>query len=196
MFHDIPREIQIQMQRLETMDAQDRVDGTAHLQRLRQIPPETGKFLALLLANSPAGSVIEIGASAGYSALWLSLACRMTGRKVTTFELLEKKAALAQETFKLAKVTDTVELVVGDVLSYLPDYTDIAFCFLDAEKEIYSECYEALIPKLVSGGLLVADNAISHRATLQPMIDHALDDSRVDALVVPIGKGVLVCRRV
>jgi predicted O-methyltransferase YrrM len=48
---------------------------------------------------------------------------------------------------------------------------------------------------MVSGGILVADNALNHRTTLQPMLDRALHDERVDALVVPIGKGELVCRR-
>ena len=72
---------------------------------------------------------------------------------------------------------------------------DIAFCFLDAEKEVYRDCYEAVIPRLVSGGLLVADNAINHAPTLQPMLDRALADERVDAMIVPIAKGELVCRK-
>ena len=52
-----------------------------------------------------------------------------------------------------------------------------------------------VIPRLVPGGLLIADNAINHAATLQPMLNRALADNRVDALVVPIGKGELVCRK-
>jgi len=48
---------------------------------------------------------------------------------------------------------------------------------------------------MVTGGILVADNAINHEATLRPLIDFALADPRVDAMVVPIGKGELVCRR-
>jgi hypothetical protein len=39
-------------------------------------------------------------------------------------------------------------------------------------------------------------NAINHRETLQPVLERALADARVDALVVPIGKGGLVCRKV
>ena len=54
---------------------------------------------------------------------------------------------------------------------------------------------DAVVPRLVPGGLLVADNAINHSATLQPLIDRALGDPRVDALVVPIAKGQLVCRK-
>jgi len=195
VFHDIPQPILDRMRHLEEIDAQDRQDGTPRLQRLRQIPPETGRFLALLAAGAPEGSCIEIGTSAGYSTLWLALACREAGRTITTFEVLEKKIALARETFRLTKVEDVVTLVAGDTREHLADYGDIAFCFLDAEKEVYADCYELVVPRLVEGGLLVADNAINHQETLQPLLDRALSDERVDALIVPIGKGELVCRR-
>jgi predicted O-methyltransferase YrrM len=49
---------------------------------------------------------------------------------------------------------------------------------------------------MVKGGLLVADNAINHYKTLKPMIEKALSDERVDALIVPIGKGELLCRKI
>jgi predicted O-methyltransferase YrrM len=195
MFHDIPEPMLARMRHLEQIDAGDRVDGTPRMERLRQVPPETGRFIALLAASAPDGAFIEIGASAGYSTLWLALACRERGHTITTFELLDAKAALAAETFRLAEVEDVVRLVKGDALDHIASYDDIAFCFLDAEKEIYAGCYEAVIPRMVSGGILVADNAINHRETLQPMLDRALADERVDALIVPIEKGELVCRR-
>jgi predicted O-methyltransferase YrrM len=195
VFHDIPESIRQRMKELEQRDAADRIDGTARLDRLRQIPPETGRFIALLAAAAPAGVWTEIGTSAGYSALWIALACRERGQTLTTFELLASKAAMAAETISAAGVSDVVTLVEGDFLSHVGQLGQIGFCFLDAEKEIYGSCYEAIIPRLVPGALLVADNAINHRATLQPMLDVALSDPRVDALVVPIGKGELVCRK-
>ncbi len=195
MFSEIPQSILSQMQELERRDARDRTDGTPRMERLRQIPPETGKFIALLAAAAPAGRWIEIGTSAGSSTLWLAVACRAVGRRVTTYEILQRKAEFARQTFAAAGVTDVVELVHGDALAHLAGCKDIAFCFLDAEKEIYGRCYEAVVPALTPGGILVADNALNHRAALQPMLDRALNDERVDALIVPIGKGVLVCRR-
>jgi predicted O-methyltransferase YrrM len=48
---------------------------------------------------------------------------------------------------------------------------------------------------MARGGVLVADNAINHYATLKPFIDRVLKDERVDAMVVPIEKGELVCRK-
>jgi len=183
------------MDRLERIDTQDRLDGTPRMERLRQIPPETGKFLAITAAAAPPGDIVEIGASAGYSTLWLALAARETGRTITTFELLPAKCVLARETFGAAGVGDVVSLVEGDAQDYLPGLPKFAYCFLDAEKEDYGDCYETAIPNLVQGGLLVADNAINFRATLQPMLDRALSDYRVDALIVNIGKGLLVCRK-
>jgi caffeoyl-CoA O-methyltransferase len=162
---------------------------------LRQIPPETGRFIALLAAGAPAGRYIEIGTSAGYSTLWLALACRLVGRKVTTFEVLDEKAALARQTFEVAGVSDVVDFVHGDALEHLRGCRGVAFCFLDADKERYSECYEIVVPNMVIGGILVADNAIDHEETLRPMLDRALADDRVDAMIVPIGKGELVCRK-
>ncbi len=196
MFHDIPQPLADRMRHLETIDTADRNDGTARMERLRQIPPETGKFISLLCASAPDGGIVEIGTSAGYSTLWLALAARATGRRLTTFEVLEDKLELAREAFRLSAVEDVVTLIAGDAREFLPGFKDIGFCFLDAEKEIYGDCYDLVIPNLVKGGLLVADNAINHRETLQPMLDRALGDSRVDALIVPIGKGELVCRKI
>jgi predicted O-methyltransferase YrrM len=195
MFTDIPKPILSRMVELERTDSRDRTDGTPRMKRLRQIPPEVGKFIAILAATAPAGQCVEIGTSAGYSTLWLALACRAVGRKITTYEILEEKAELARQTFKTTGVGDVVNFVQGNALEHLAGCKDIGFSFLDAEKEVYGQCYEAVIPCMVPGGILVADNAINHQATLRPMLDRALRDDRVDALIVPIGKGELLCRR-
>ena len=103
---------------------------------------------------------------------------------------------MARETIEASQIGDVVRLIEGDFLALVDGLGDVAFCFLDAEKEICGSCYDAVVPRLVPGGLLVADNAINHAATLQPMIDRALADPRVDALVVPIAKGELICRKI
>jgi predicted O-methyltransferase YrrM len=196
MFENIPVSIIERMRYLEAIDAKDREDGTSRMDRLRQIPPETGKFIAILAAGAGEGDYIEIGTSAGYSTLWLGLACRQVGRKITTFEVLEEKAKLAEETLRIADMVDVVRLVKGDAREYLQDYKNVSFCFLDAEKEIYGDCYDLVVPNMVPGGILVADNAINHAETLKPMLEKVLSDKRVDALIVPIGKGELVCRKI
>lgn len=179
---------------LEAADRRDRQDGTPHLQRMRAVEPISGRFLAWLLACAPAGRVLEIGTSAGYSGLWLSLACRLRGDQLTSFEILPAKIRLAQETFRLTGQQDVVELVEGDARDRLGAFHAVAFCFLDAEKDIYRACYDLVVPNLVPGGMLVADNATSH-PQLEPFLAYAQNDPRVDALVVPIGKGLLLARK-
>lgn len=196
MFHNIPKAILDRMQYLEQLDAQDRRDGTPHLRRLRQIPRETGKFIAILAAGAPEGACLEIGASAGYSTLWLALACRGAAKKIVTFEVSEEKVGLARETFRLTGLENIVQCVQGDARECIKNYEQISFCFLDAEKEHYLDCYEAVVPRMVRGGLLVADNAMSHKESLESIIERALLDERVDALIVPIGSGVLFGRKV
>jgi caffeoyl-CoA O-methyltransferase len=195
MLRDIPPRVRARMSYLERMDAQHRRDKLPHFTRLRQIPPATGKFLALLASLAPEGNYIEIGTSAGYSTLWLSLACRETGRKVTTFEMDDEKIALARETFRSAGIEDIVILVEGDAREHLGRYKDVAFCFLDAEKHHYLDCYNLVVPNLVPGGLFVTDNVISHREVAGPMVRKALRDRRLDAMIMPIGSGELVCRK-
>jgi predicted O-methyltransferase YrrM len=194
MFHDIPAPIHERMTHLEAIDTRDRVDGTPRSRRLRQVPPETGRFLALMASLAPSGTVLEIGASAGYSGLWLILACIQRGDRLTTFETSPRKAALARETFSLAAVEAHVNLIRADALHHLTNFNQIAFCFMDAEKDLYRPCYDLVIPNLVPGGLFLADNLISHQEAMEPFRAHVLADPRVDALVVPIGKGVLICR--
>ena len=196
MLHNIPELVKKRMRYLEKLDAEDRVDGTPRMQRLRQIPPETGKFLSIIAAGAPRGEFIEIGTSAGYSTMWIALACMERGNKIKTFEILEEKIELAKETFWQSKMQKYIDLVEGDARDYLKEEKDISFCFLDAEKDVYEECYDLIIPNMVKGGLLVADNAINLYNVLKPMIDKALSDKRVDSLIIPIGKGELLCRKI
>jgi predicted O-methyltransferase YrrM len=196
MFHQIPEAILRRMKFLEEADARDRADGTPIAKRLKQVTPDVGRLLAILAASAPPGDCIEIGTSAGYSTLWLAMACRLSGRKLTTFEILPEKAALARETFRLTGMENSIHFVHGDALQQVGNLKNIAFCFLDADKDTYTPCYEAIVPQLVPGGILAADNVTSHEEALRSMIKRSLTDARVDAVVVPIGRGELVCRKI
>ncbi len=195
IFTDIPSSILDRMKALESRDAREREDGTSKLNRLRQIPPETGLVLAALAATAPAGQMLEIGTSAGYSAMWLSFASREREDVLITFELLPDKVDLARETISKAGIEEFVELVHGDARGHLSSYDEIAFCFLDAEKEMYEEFYDLIVPRLIPGGLLVADNTISHEKELADLLKKARKDKKLDALVLNVGKGLLLCTK-
>ena len=187
MFEMISSGMRARMAELEAIDARDRGDGTDVAHRLRQVPPETGRFIALMASLAPPG--------AGYSTMWLSLACRALGRTLTTFEVHANKVELARETYRRAGIQGIVDLVHGDARGRLPGLDGIAFCFLDAEKDVYIDCYDLLVPRMVPGGLIVADNVTSHADDLAPFVAHVLADPRVDAAVVAFAKGELLARK-
>jgi predicted O-methyltransferase YrrM len=195
MFHDISDKVIACMRDLEVLDAEQRRLNVAKSERLCAVPPETGRFLAILAAAAPRGAMIEMGTGGGYSTLWLTRAALVRKQQVQSYEISPAKLAIARDTFARAGVIDLIQITQGDVCGCLEDHAAVAFCFMDHEKTQYLECYEALLPKLVKGGFIVADNIQSHAEILKPFVAHVMADQRVDALAVPIGKGVLVARR-
>ena len=192
LLNEIPAPVLERMHQMEKQDAKERADDVARIKRLRQIPPDTGVMLAQLALSAPEGAVLEIGTSGGYSALWIGQAMARRGEKMVTFELLPEKADVARETVSKTGMEDHIEIIHGDARGHLSDYDEIAFCFLDAEKEMYTEFFELIVPKLVSGGLLVADNVISHAEELKGFLATARKDKTVDAAILPVGKGLLL----
>jgi len=196
MFRDIPQAIEVTQGHLKALEAWRKAQGMERKRLLRQIPPETGKLLALLLANCPPGDAAEVGTGAGYSGLWLALACRATSRKLTTFELDPGKAELARQSFSAGDVLDVVELREADAIAGLRELQNLAFCFIDAERDMARDAYEIALAALPAGGVIAVDNAISHAQEFPQFLLDAEMDPRVDAVIVPIGSGLLVCRKV
>ena len=159
----IPPEVKAVMARLEEADARDRVDGTPYLDRLRAVDLETARFLHLLVLATRARLVVELGASSGYSALWMATAVRANGGRLVTFEVDERKLGIASTTFADARVNDVVELRAQDAHEGLADFDGEAdLVFMDHEKVLYEAALEPSVRALRLGGLLVADNTTTH----------------------------------
>jgi caffeoyl-CoA O-methyltransferase len=183
--------------RLEARDASEREHDVARAVRLRQIPREVGRFLqALVLASKPR-TIVEIGASGGYSTTWLASAAAHVGARVTTLEIDPVKVALATGALDDAGLASVATIVAGDAFAWLRARTEpVDFFFLDAEKEDYAAFLDLVTPLLPVGGVLVADNLLSHPDDLAAFRERALADPRLAGLVVPIGRGELVAVRV
>lgn len=196
MFRDITQAVEVTQGHLKALEGWRTAQGADRSRLLRQITPETGKLLAILLANCPPGDAAEAGSGGGYSGLWLALACRATRRRLITFELDPNKAALARHCFEAGDVLDVVELREADALAGLRELANIAFCFIDAERSMAREAYETALPLLPSGGIIAVDNAISHAGEFQDFLDDVETDARVDAVIAPMDSGLLICRKV
>jgi predicted O-methyltransferase YrrM len=144
---------------------------------MMNVPPEDGRLLRLLTEAVGAKHVVEIGTSNGYSGIWMCLALRTTGGKLTTHEIDAARAALARENFKRAGVEDLVTLVEGDAhqeVTKLKEPIDVLF--LDADKEGYIDYLNKLLPLVRPGGLILAHNTSSSAGAMRDYL-HAITTS-------------------
>jgi predicted O-methyltransferase YrrM len=113
---------------------------------------------------------------------------------VTTVERSADKARMAAGNFArggLAPVIDLVQEDAAVVLSRLAD-ASVDFVFLDAERAEYPGWWRDLTRVLRPGGLLVADNAVSHAGEMARFRELLSDDRRFTACIVPVGNGELL----
>ena len=163
---------------------------------LRSVDSDVARVLSLLALSSPPGAFLELGSSGGYSSLWLSLAARARGVKLTTVDLDENKVALARANIARAGADGSVQVFHGDAFDYAGRSEPLAFCFSDIEPpENNAKIYEMIVPRLVPGGWLVVDNVTSPRVQ-SALINRAQNDPRVDSVLLPFPKGDLICRKV
>jgi predicted O-methyltransferase YrrM len=189
VFHDISAEMRQVMRQLEE-------ETERNQSALRSVSTDVGRCLALLALSAPKGALLELGSSAGYSSLWLSLAARARGAKLTTVELNEEKVAYARENITRAGAADWVQAIHGDALDYATRLDEIAFCFSDLQPpENNAKVYEKVVPRLLAGGLLVIDNVTSPRLQTE-LLERAEQDPRIDSVLLPFPKGDLICRRI
>lgn len=162
--------------------------------KFQNIPPEDGRLLRVLTEAVGAKHAVEIGTSNGYSGLWLCLALRATGGRLTTFEIDPERAALARENFERAGVADIATVVVGDAhekVKMLKGPIDLVF--LDADKRGYVDYLRKLLPLLRPGGLLTAHNVNSHRRLLLDFIEAVTKNPDLETVFLHMdGPGISV----
>jgi len=165
--------------------------NTERPRRMLNITRDTGELLAVLVRATVARRVLEIGTSNGYSTLWLASAARAIGGSVTTVELSEYKIGLATANFERSGLASYIALVHDNAGHVLRRAAAGAFdlVFLDSERPEYPGWWPDLKRVLRPGGLLVVDNATSHRAEMTPFVALVTADHAFVTSLVPAGNG-------
>jgi caffeoyl-CoA O-methyltransferase len=177
--------------RLEAEDAAEREAGLPSSERSRQVAPTTGRFLFSLVAAQAGVEVLEIGGSRGYSSIWLAAGARVLGGRVTSLELDPVKCEAWRRNVADAGLDEWAELVEGDAhetLRRTEDTFDVVF--LDAEKDDYETLFSLARPLLEAGGIVVADNVLSHEETLGAYSSARQADSALSSVTVPLDRGL------
>ena len=177
--------------RLEEQDRAEREAGLPARQRARQVEPTTGRFLFALAASQAGIEVLEVGGSRGYSSIWLAAGARVLGGRVLSLEHDPEKCAAWRENVAAAGLEEWAELVEGDAfetLSRIQDVFDLVF--LDAEKDDYEALFGLIRPLVDAGGLVVADNVLSHADPLAAYSAARQADPALVSVTLPLDRGL------
>jgi caffeoyl-CoA O-methyltransferase len=177
--------------RLEEEDAREGAEGMPREQRARAIAPTTGRLLFALVAPNAGCEVLEIGASRGYSTIWLAAAARILGGNVVSLEHDPAKCEAWRRNVGDAGLEEWTDLIEGDAfttLERLEEPFDVVF--LDAEKDDYESLFALVRPKLEPGAVVVADNVLSHVDTLAAYSAARQADPTLSSVTVPLDRGL------
>ncbi len=173
-----------------------------------QVGRVEGALLKMLAQLVGARRVIELGTFSGYSTLSLAAGTHEEGR-VITCDIDPVATGLAKRFWDRSPHGHKIELRLGPALQSLKAMADegepFDLAFVDADKESYSDYWEALVPMMRTGGLIVADNTLWSGKVLQPheASDHALvafntrvqNDARVDNVLLSVRDGMMLARK-
>jgi predicted O-methyltransferase YrrM len=164
------------------------------LLRLRNLEPETGALLNLLVRTLGARSVLELGTSNGYSTIWIAEAAARNGGRITSVEVDPARTAEAATNLARAQLAEFVDLHVGDAATVLRDTmaNTVDMVFLDAERPEYPAYWSDLKRVLRRPGLIAIDNAISHAHELDAFRAVVDADDRAITALDATGDGVLL----
>jgi len=176
---------------LERFGAENDISVQEHSLRMLNITHDTGEFLSVIVRAAAARRILEIGTSNGYSTLWLAEAMSATGGSVTTVEASEYKVGLAAANFERSGLAQFITLLHADAGTVLRQSREHAFdfIFLDTDRSKYLGWWPHLRRVLRPGGLLVADNAVSHAEEMAPFISMVKGDPAFNTSLVSVGNG-------
>ncbi|MGH3646846.1 MAG: O-methyltransferase [Micromonosporaceae bacterium] len=174
-----------------------------------QIAPEQANFLTLLTKTIGVRRAVEVGTFTGFSSLAIARGLA-DGGTLLCCDVSEEWTSIAQRYWKRAGVADRIELKIApalETLSTLPAEPYLDLAFIDADKENYVGYWDALVPRMRQGGVILVDNTLWSGRVVDPgdnepntvairtFNDHAADDERVELQVLPLADGVTYARR-
>ena len=174
-----------------------------------QIGPEQGAFMTLLARLTGAAAAVEVGTFTGYSSICIARGLADGGRLLCC-DVSEEWTSVAREYWKRAGVADQIELRLGpaaQTLRALPQGTSFDYAFIDADKTGYVEYWDLIVPMIRPGGVILVDNTLSHGRVVDLRVQdnsvqgirrfngHARADQRVELVLLPIGDGLTMARK-
>jgi len=167
-------------------------------------------LLSMLVTLIGAKWAVEIGTFTGMSSISIARNLQPAG-KLICFDQDLRYTGIAKRYWQKAGLLERIELKIGDARRLLPHYrphNPIDFIFIDADKESYELYFEALMPYVRNGGLILFDNTLRGGRVIDPAHQNDPDvramrqlnaklaqDPRLQTVLLPIADGLTICRK-
>lgn len=167
-----------------------------------------GSFLRFISQMIRPKYILEIGTFTGYSAICLAAGLQ-EGGMLHTIELNQELEEIAARYIELAGLSEKITRHYGDARHIIPGMdTVFDLVYIDAAKEFYIEFYEMVIPKLLPGGFILADNVLWYGKVADPAVIndkdtdairrfnyHVQSDPRTENMIIPFRDGIMLIRK-
>ena len=167
-------------------------------------------FLHLLIKSSKIKKILEIGTFTGLSTLSMSLALPKDG-SITALDKNQETSEIAVSFFKKAAQDNKIKLIISPALESLNNLNDqkqkFDLVFIDADKENYKNYFNHSLDLIDKDGLIVIDNVLWHgevvdnnkqdklTVSIREFNSYVNENKRVENLIIPLGDGLTVCRK-
>ena len=180
------------------------------IQRM-QISEVQGHFLQLIIKINNVKNCLEIGTFTGFSSLTMALALP-NGGKLTTVDHDIKIVHVAKDFFKKGNLDNKIEIIISPALETLKKFSQegkkFDLIFIDADKGNYKNYYELCLNLINEKALIVFDNVLWHGDVFKKNLTdeqtiimrefnkYIKDDNRVEKIILPLGDGLTICRKI
>jgi caffeoyl-CoA O-methyltransferase len=174
------------------------------------ISPDQASFITFLVSALGVKWALEVGTFTGSSSISIARGMAPGGRLIC-YDQDFKWTSIARRYWMKAGVHEKIELRLGNARDLLPHFRPLKpldFVFIDADKESYNLYYEALLPHIRPGGIILFDNMLMGGKVIDPVekndpavrtierLNHKLaNDPRVHAVMIPVADGLYLCRK-
>ncbi len=189
-----------------------RREAHVHLLQPRMISGHLqGRLLKMLVQMVNPRNVLELGTYTGYASLCLAEGLQLPEAQVHSIECNDEMEDFIRRSLAHSPFGERVSIHFGDALSLIPTLVSsypIDLVYIDADKRHYVDYYEALIPHLSSGALILADNTLWDGKVLQIPLpqdaqsqgilqfnDLVAQDPRVEVVLLPLRDGLSMIRK-
>ena len=180
-------------------------------QKKMQISVTQGYFFQFFIKSFNIKKILEIGTFTGYSSLTMALALPKNGH-ISSLDKNKETSEIAKNFFIKAGIQKKINIFLGPALDSLKKFTNdkkkFDMIFIDADKDNYKNYFDLSLKLINKKSFILIDNVLWHGDVIDESKNDKFtniirefnlfvkNDNRVEKIILPLGDGVTICKKV